>query len=98
EGGGFKPNKHLQESADKMADKLGINYEHLPRNDRTDAHAFEKAGYPAITFLWAWKNDMSNRPHYHDVTDRPEIANYDNLNDSTKLALATVWDLSNKKV
>lgn len=94
EGGAPKHNKRLQQTAIKMADKLDIKYETPPKNDRTDAEAFEKQGFPAITFLWAWMNDYSNRPHYHDPTDKPDIANYENLHLSAKLAIATVWGLT----
>jgi hypothetical protein len=94
EGGGPEGNRKLKNAAVKMAQKLGIKYETPPKNDRTDAEAFEKAGFPAITFLWAWKNDYSNRQHYHQPTDRPEIADYQSLYTSTKLALATIMELS----
>lgn len=95
EGGGPKSNKRLEQAAVKAADKLNIKYETPAKNDRTDAEAFEKAGFPAITFLWAWENDMSNRQHYHKTTDKPEIADFNNLKKSTDLALSTVWSLAN---
>jgi Zn-dependent M28 family amino/carboxypeptidase len=94
EGGGPASNKRLESKAIQAADELGINYKTPPKNDRTDAEAFEKAGIPAITFLWAWENDMSNRKHYHQPTDRPEIARYDNLHKSTELICSTAWKLS----
>ncbi len=94
EGGGPTMNRHLSSVATRMADKLNINYDTPPKNDRTDAQAFEKAGIPAITFLWAWMNDGSNRQHYHQPSDRPEIADYNNLYTSTKLAVETINELS----
>ena len=96
EGGQPSYNKKLQSTAMNMANKINVKYdiESYPKNDRTDAAIFEKLGFPAITFLWAWEPDMANRPHYHKVTDRPEIANFDNVEKSTKLSLATTWLLS----
>lgn len=95
EGGGPQANKKIQQTAIKAAEKLNIAYETPAKNDRTDAEAFEKAGFPAITFLWAWQNDMENRQHYHKTTDRTDIADFSNLKKSTDLALSTVWLLAN---
>lgn len=91
-------NERIEKIATDMSDHLAIPYddEQMSRNAHTDAEIFDKAGYPAITFVWAYDDCLDNRAHLHKPEDVEEIVNYDGVKKSAQVAVATLFEMSKK--
>lgn len=94
EGGkGIKGNKSLSDAGKEAAKKLGIKYKLGPRNFRTDAFAMEQEKVPAISFVWSWVHNESNRPFMHTTRDKAKVIHYTNVAKTTQVLLNTIYEL-----
>jgi hypothetical protein len=91
---GSEGNKELTKKLFSKADALEISYVNSPKNYYTDAAKMETFGFPAVSLLWDWKKDESNRPYNHKVTDKPNVIQYRNVKKATQVALSAIEDFS----
>ena len=87
----------INEAMNQSTNKLFLNYKYNAKDHpqriyfRSDHYNYAKNGVPIIFYT----ND--NPKHYHKATDTVETINFNKLKKITQLALATGYQVANRK-